>query len=773
MRTYAKFLLTLLVVSAMCVMVSPAQDDAAGDWIRIRGVQKFSGTSGIAYTASAVYLTQDDGASWSKLMLPLDSGSVISSVRFVSDLHGFVLIHDRMDSRVRVAETRNGGQSWETRAASAHIFGEDTFLDEASIRVSRNEMTLAFRLPTSSNFEGRASFRSTDGGQTWKQIERVIELRPSDEPQTIRSRDWLVRTDGTCTGMKRGCVQEMTIVNDSGRDLTPVEIKDANRDKRYQASRAAENEPLLLAPGGSVRTSLNRGFDKCTAGTIAQMQTWWNNSPLYDSNIYISGRNRGCSQAQLNANWVNQVSAMGWGLIPTIVGYQSPCSVCASCAKHSSDAATAETQGRGEADIAVTDAGNLGLTSGSILYYDMERYDETVSTPGCRTASTAFLKGWTDRVKELGYRSGTYGSPRNAIDDWQFMPAANRMEAVWMARWDNVPSVWTYISFSNFPANVWNNHQRIKQWQAPHDETWGGVTFNIDGNIADGPVAGVAVAKNKNADFDGDGKADTSVFRPANGVWYIFNSATSTVTYTNFGLAGDIPVPGDYDGDGKTDAAVFRPSDGIWYILSKANTFAARQWGMNGDIPAAGDYNGDGKVDLAVFRQSTGTWYIANSDSQGTYSYINWGINGDKPAVGDYDGDGKSDVAVWRPSNGTWYVLRSSGGGFISTAFGVASDMPAQGDLDGDGKTDLIVFRPSEGGWYVFRSGNGLVEFYRWGLGEDVPVTADYDGDGKDDIAVFRPSNGAWYVLKSSGGFSIANWGIAIDEPVPHSYLPR
>ena len=84
-------------------------------------------------------------------------------------------------------------------------------------------------------------------------------------------------------------------------------------------------------------------------------------------NIYISGRNRGCAQPQLTAAWVNQVSAMGWGLITTIVGYQAPCSVCASCQKHSFDAGVAETQGRAEADIAITDANNLGLTQGGRL----------------------------------------------------------------------------------------------------------------------------------------------------------------------------------------------------------------------------------------------------------------------------------------------------------------------------------------------------------------------------------------------------------------------
>ncbi len=360
-----------------------------------------------------------------------------------------------------------------------------------------------------------------------------------------------------------------------------------------QSARDLVREDLLITPpGGATRISLNRGFDKCTAATVGQMQTWWNTSPHYDSNIYISGRNRACSQAQLTASWVDQVSAMGWGLIPTVVGYQSPCISNANFngARFSSDPATAETQGRGEADIAVADAANLGLTAGSILYYDMERYDETVSTPGCRAASTAFLKGWTERVRELGYKSGTYGSPRNAIDDWQFMPSASRMEAIWMARWDNVPSVWTYVSFANFPNNVWDNHQRIKQWQAPHDETWGGVTFNIDGNIADGPVAGVAVAKNKNADFDGDGKTDPVLFRPSNRVWYILRSSDGGVSYYTWGENGDLPVTGDYDNDGKADVGLFRPSDGGWYVLLSGGGFLGSSWGAANDAAVPNAY---------------------------------------------------------------------------------------------------------------------------------------------------------------------------------------
>lgn len=741
---------------------------------QIKGIQRLDdGGAGIAYTSDAIFRTSDGGATWDALNIRVALFETISSAAFVDRANGFAVISSSKGSLLLIARTTDGGSNWDRHELTLdRLADHDTALDSSSMIVSPDGvLTLEFPLTTSSNFEGRLTYRSTDAGVTWTLMDKRVELRSPGDVADVRSGSWTLRTDGSCIGVKTGCVQETKLLS-GGNDITPPQIVELSRIAKENAR--ADAVPMFAAPpGGSTRISLNRGFDKCQAGSVTQMQTWWNTSPHYDSNIYMSGRNRACPTQPFTNNpaWIDQVSAMGWGLIPTIVGYQSPCTASTTTAKLSYDVAVAEQQGRGEADIAVADANSIGLTQGSILYYDMERYDPpNPDTLGCRPATVAFLKGWTDRIKELGYKSGTYGSPKNAQEDWVNLPEASRMDAIWMARWDNIPSVWTYLTFPTFPTNVWNNHQRIKQWQAPHNETWGGVTFNIDGNIADGPVAGIAVARNRTADFDGDLKTDISVFRPDTGVWYVLKSDGSGYIILQFGVGTDVVTPGDFDGDGKTDHAVFRPSDGTWHTLTKAGSYTARTFGTAGDIPAAADYNGDGKTDIAVFRPSTGVWYIANSDSLGTYTIGQFGVDGDLPVVGDYDGDGRADIAVYRPSSGVWYVMRSSDSGVSEVQFGVSTDRPAQADYDGDGKTDFAVLR--DGVWYLLRSTAGWNEF-QFGTAGDLAVPGDYDGDGKDDPAVFRPSTGVWYLLRSQDGEFGAQFGTSGDQPVPNSYLPQ
>jgi predicted extracellular nuclease len=297
----------------------------------------------------------------------------------------------------------------------------------------------------------------------------------------------------------------------------------------------------------------------------------------------------------------------------------------------------------------------------------------------------------------------------------------------------------------------------------------------------DMPVAYFRLAvRNDPADFDGDGKADLSVFRPSSeGFWHILRSGNGSVNSVQFGQGTDKIVPGDYDGDGLTDIATFRPSTGAWYILQSSNvSFRSHFFGTAGDIPVPADYDGDGKTDVAVFRPSEGAWYILRSSDSGLTSRL-FGLSADKPVQGDYTGDGRADLAVYRPETGAWYVLNLVNDGFASAFFGTTGDKPVQSDYDGDGKTDFAVYRPSSGTWYIQGSVDGF-RAAQFGSPTDILVPADYDGDGQSDIAIFR--NGNWFTLDSSAPgapFRTAspdgggNWGLGGDKPAPAAYVPE
>src|SRR3712207_5565605 len=80
--------------------------------------------------------------------------------------------------------------------------------------------------------------------------------------------------------------------------------------------------------------------------------------------------------------------------------------------------------------------------------------------------------------------------------------------------------------------------------------------------------------------YDWDGKADFSVFRPSNRTWYLYSTESQTFTGAQWGLETDQLVPADYDGDGLTDTAVWRPNTGDWYIMrTRDNNYSVFRWG--------------------------------------------------------------------------------------------------------------------------------------------------------------------------------------------------
>ena len=393
--------------------------------------------------------------------------------------------------------------------------------------------------------------------------------------------------------------------------------------------------------------------------------------------------------------------------------------------------------------------GQDGTLGQSILYPDQNAFWNMAFQPDGKQlvvgASFVPFSGFTiKRFIDVNVPDTTFNGGASAV---KFLPAnipeASGVNAIVMTRDNKIVVAGSVTEQNNTTAGWrWAVTRMYTGLKAPHPERF---------------------------DFDGDGKADLSIFRPSNGEWWYQRSSDGGNAAAQFGSSTDTITPGDYTGDGKTDMAFWRPKTGEWFVLrSEDYSYYSAPFGTNGDIPRPSDFDGDGKTDFIVYRPAQNTWFRINSI--GLTSFRHFGSGGDKPVNGDFDGDGKSDVAIFRPSTGDWWYQSSINNAQLAVRWGISTDLPVPADFDGDGKTDVAVYRT--GTWYIINSSNGSTTTLNFGLSADKPVPADYDGDGKADIAVFRPSTGIWYLLRSTAGFSAIQFGVATDIPTPNTLIP-
>ncbi len=235
------------------------------------------------------------------------------------------------------------------------------------------------------------------------------------------------------------------------------------------------------------------GFDQCLAPTSEQMDVWMDHSPFTAVGIYISGNSRACrNQPNLTPEWITHQLENRWRLLPITLGPQASC--LSRFPRYDDDPtinpdstdgyAKARAQGRAEAAKTVKAAKALTIAPGSTMWYDLEGFD--VSNDRCRESALRFLHAWTRALHDLGFKSGVYSSAGSGIkmlDDAR-MTRGNRItlpDYIWIARWDGVADTSTsYIS-----EDGWRPGGRLKQYQGGHNETWGGVTINIDRNFLD------------------------------------------------------------------------------------------------------------------------------------------------------------------------------------------------------------------------------------------------------------------------------------------------
>jgi hypothetical protein len=574
----------LRMSTAICLMAvifslgasAQAKPSAALTVSSIDAFQQVAAGQGWILFDGGLYWTNNDGAAWTNITPPkadIEAVTFLDASRGSSQLLAVVSAVDGY----ALASTSDGGATWQRRTINLPALAQ---VDAPIAKVFMGWRTdlhgwLVFKLATGSNFSRGILFVTADGGVTW--MERDI---PLGEPvtftsasegwvtggpagdQTFGTRDgglswesipengdqlkgqneagWTKRESGECAD--NVCVREVQLLTRrDGVHWEAMRLPNGQTSLRESFSGAVK---LFADP--DTEPYVGQGFDTCEIPSLTRMQTWWNSSPYSAVNLYIGGISRACSNPLLSASYLSQLNAQGWRLIPTWVGLQASCSAYSH--KMDSNPAVSYTQGVAEADAAIAAAQSLGLTeadgSGTVIYFDLEKYSETDAN--CRKAAKAFINGWTFQMRARGNLAGVYGSPCNATD-WTSL--TNVPDALWIAHWvassyTPTASVWNVACLGN---QFWPTHQRLRQYAGGHNETWGGLTLNIDSNVLDGPLTVPNGAGDSSAPStpSNPNPADGSAVAHAGDTWLYWKTTGDTCSVHVWGGALDTTSAGN------------------------------------------------------------------------------------------------------------------------------------------------------------------------------------------------------------------------------------
>ena len=408
------------------------------------------------FNIGTLFQTHDGGATWTRLAIPFGE-----PVYFNSPDNGWIGAGASGEGLFR---TRDGGQTWTPATPS-------------------EQSSPALQSPASRRLKRRLNGATVSAGSLPNPgADEALSQGMTDLDMATSQVGWARKTSGSCIpSMASGTGRALSTQADKQCVLTNGLYKTLDGGLTWSALSLPGVDASVMSPA-----FIGSGLDACEVPTLSQLQTWWTNSPYHSVNLYIGGALRACSNAALTHTYVSQMSAQGWSFIPTWVGPQTSCYNSSYSNFISNDPSTAYNQGISEANAATTIATALGMGH-TVIYYDLEAY---TATQVCRDAARSFMSGWSLQLRTLGFSAGVYGSPCTSyITD--FVSSTNVPDVVW-------PAVWAYSAYSANASvfglicmddTLWSNHQRIRQYAGGHDETWGGVTLNIDSNVIDGVVA--------------------------------------------------------------------------------------------------------------------------------------------------------------------------------------------------------------------------------------------------------------------------------------------
>ncbi|MBI4761640.1 MAG: PQQ-dependent sugar dehydrogenase, partial [Chloroflexi bacterium] len=506
--------------------------DAQNGWIAVKQATSSNFSVGVIFT------TSDGGATWTRSKLP-----VADTVMFSTPQIGWAVGGPAGN---QIFQTQDGGITWRDvspvhsanvvtvyapyfsngqgllittsigEANTLSVFAYDTnnwlSIQQADLGVETGVIGLS--ILDAQNFlaviPGTASLLRLENG-ILHSLQNSDGLSASIVDLDMISLDagWAKSVESNCTTASTpdgktdtvSCTFTTRLLQTTDGGLTWSEVPLPAAESAVGPLRGAENAFLaetnvFTYPNfGSTEIFIGQGFDKCEIPTLAQLQTWWNSSPYKVVNLYIGGSSRACANSALTASYIRQMYQQGWKFIPTWVGPQAPCTGYLS--RMSSDPTTAFNEGVNEANLAVERLAELGLTypnkTGSVVYYDIEYYGTNTA---CRDAVNAFMNGWVSQIRARGNLAGVYGSTLCNTGLSDFLTITNVPDVIWPARWyhnlgqgfyDSTATVWDLGAC--LPNTAWANHQRIRQYEGEHDETWGSLTLPIDSNVLDGVVA--------------------------------------------------------------------------------------------------------------------------------------------------------------------------------------------------------------------------------------------------------------------------------------------
>ncbi|MBB3126879.1 photosystem II stability/assembly factor-like uncharacterized protein [Paenibacillus rhizosphaerae] len=214
---------------------------------------------GTQLDSGKVLKTIDGGASW-KIIASLDSYTRLEKISFVSEKEGFVLAFRDQEPHQVLLKTQDGGFTW--HEVSSESLSKLGIADISAIRFFDTNHGVLF-----ATGEGKALYRTSDGGKTWNKTLLSKENSEMQVSLTSYSSGWLLKqtnTKGTIDLVRFGADHSAQTVLTLDKDWYPdaVYFRDETHGyllfEDFEATDGVITRLLMTNDGG--RTWVNHPF---------------------------------------------------------------------------------------------------------------------------------------------------------------------------------------------------------------------------------------------------------------------------------------------------------------------------------------------------------------------------------------------------------------------------------------------------------------------------------------------------------------------------------